>query len=949
VARLLCLLATGIFTATAHDEQAVELHGSGTTNPSKFYWEIMDLFKSSARRELKMTYRAVGSSTGQREFSQGSDGDFTTTLTDFGSGDIPMSSDRYAGLVGQSRSMVHVPFALGAIAIFHSVPIGEVGNDGLKLTPCLLAKIFNGSITTWDDAEILAQNPNMDGQVPAGTKILVGHREFGSSSTGGLSGYIEAAVQGVCDSAWSLGSGSTLDWPVNEYFKPVQGSPEMTDHIANNQYAIGYLDAGHGHQRGFSEVKLQNLDGTYLTSLEAMAAMDTNGNNGIAAAGAAGIAGGAIPTDVTSDWSAVNLYNQAGNHTWPIVLVSYLYVHTDMSSWPIEKVSLLKSFIDYVTGELQGQALLAKYSFNSVPSVMNTWESNTWPNVIVKPVGYADVFTFETGTTAWVGQGENVISFKRESYAMWKLGELELANEQLEERLTALESHLSEYGIVPLHGSGTTNPKNWFAKVMKLMEHRARVPLLLTYRAVGSGTGQREFVGQESNSYQSYSHFGAGDIPMSADRYNTLFTHGETMLHLPFALGAIGIFHSIPASQLGTSGELRLDGCLLARIFSGNIQSWNHADIIAQNPGMNVATEHQLIKVGHRTLGSSSTGGVAGYLDKKCGSEWALGTGSTLNWPTGPSYPGFQAVQGSQGMQSFLDQTTHAIGYLDAGHGHDFGLSEVALTNLAGNTRTSKQSLALTPSGVEQAGSAAVSNNVFPASATADWSAVNLYDMDGSNTWPIVLVSYLYVKVDQTSTNPRTAAALKAFLHLVLNNVEDTAQEFGFTPPSTSLRDLSLAAAEQIVYPASMESFTFETGTTAYTGMGINVISSKRTAFDDYERSVLFQEIEDLQLRATALEAAALTTMTTTTSTTSTTTTPTTVTTSTLPPMYQYVDGETTEESSDTGTPALILAILATVLATIALGLGCFAYMKIPKTRETGLSGGGTPIGQTYA
>lgn len=43
-----------------------------------------------------------------------------------------------------------------------------------------------------------------------------------------------------------------------------------------------------------------------------------------------------------------------------------------------------------------------------------------------------------------------------------------------------------------------------------------------------------------------------------------------------------------------------------------------------------------------------------------------------------------------------------------------------------------------------------------------DWSAVNLYDMPGDSTWPIVLVSYLYVKKDQSSTNPKTAAALQA-------------------------------------------------------------------------------------------------------------------------------------------------------------------------------------------
>merc|ERR1712216_690843 len=104
--------------------------------------------------------------------------------------------------------------------------------------------------------------------------------------------------------------------------------------------------------------------------------------------------------------------------------------------------------------------------------------------------------------------------------------------------------------MVPLHGSGTTNPKNWFAKAMKLIEHRSPVPLLLTYRAVGSSTGQAEFVGDNG---QSLNHFGAGDIPMTKTLYDANFDGANTMVHLPFALGAIGVFHSVPQDEIGSN------------------------------------------------------------------------------------------------------------------------------------------------------------------------------------------------------------------------------------------------------------------------------------------------------------------------------------------------------------------------------------------------------------
>ena len=70
----------------------------------------------------------------------------------------------------------------------------------------------------------------------------------------------------------------------------------------------------------------------------------------------------------------------------------------------------------------------------------------------------------------------------------------------------------------------------------------------------------------------------------------------------------------------------------LARIFSRDITSWNHPDILAANPKL---TYSGPIKVVHRVLGSSSTAGFTEYLQQKCPASWTLGTGSTITWPEG--------------------------------------------------------------------------------------------------------------------------------------------------------------------------------------------------------------------------------------------------------------------------------------------------------------------------
>ena len=92
----------------------IEMHGSGTTNPSKFFWKVMDVLEERARTPVRMTYRAVGSGTGQTEFKE--------DVSDFGSGDIPLNQADHASFGG---NVVQVPFQLGAVSFFHNVPADD--------------------------------------------------------------------------------------------------------------------------------------------------------------------------------------------------------------------------------------------------------------------------------------------------------------------------------------------------------------------------------------------------------------------------------------------------------------------------------------------------------------------------------------------------------------------------------------------------------------------------------------------------------------------------------------------------------------------------------------------------------------------------------------------------------------------------------------------------------
>ena len=139
--------------------------------------------------------------------------------------------------------------------------------------------------------------------------------------------------------------------------------------------------------------------------------------------------------------------------------------------------------------------------------------------------------------------------------------------------------------------------------------------------------------------------------------------------HIPFQLGAIGIFHSVPDSA---GSKVDLDGCTLAKIFSRQIKFWDHADIIALNPNLEHPREHADQGCDPH-VGSSSTSLTTQYLDlmagassSDCPNAWTLGSGSTITWPAD-----VDKVEGSSGMSGFLAANEWSIGYVDAGHGHE--------------------------------------------------------------------------------------------------------------------------------------------------------------------------------------------------------------------------------------------------------------------------------------
>ena len=777
----------------------IEMHGSGTTNPSKYFWKVMDVLEERARTPVRMTYRAVGSGTGQTEFKE--------DVSDFGSGDIPLNQDDYTSFGG---NVVQVPFQLGAVSFFHNVPADDLGVGGrLNLTACALAKIFKRTITTWDDAEIVAENPNLS--VPTSNQpITIIHREDGSSSTSGITSYLSEA----CPDVWTGGAKKTPDdFGVDAtYALPEQGSGNVANAIAANQYSIGYIDAGHGHELGFQEISLTNRNGQKLTSKEADIPK-------------AATAYRTLP-DIDGDWSDVSLINLDGEDVWPITAISYIYAKTTLTGAVGE---LVKSFVLYCLSD-EGQAMLPDFLFFPLSDATK----NSMVTQVNDKLSSSTAWTFElaSATQATVGMNPKVFSGKRKSYGDYE-------RELLVSKVDALESSVADLQSmesIPVHGSGTTNPSKFFWKLMDVLEERSRIHLSMSYRAVGSGTGIKEFVGA-TNDYEPYSHFGSGDIVVPSEDYTALNDRDKGFVTIPFQLGTISFFHNVPGVPDGSALDLK--PCILAKIFTRKITTWDHADILDSNPGFSPPAG-QAITVVRRIYGSSSTSLISQYLYKSCPSVWDIGVGKggadkEPKWPSDTV-----GAEGSGGVSDTISSTEYSIGYIESGHGQALGLAEVALQNKDGNYLTAAEA---------EIGSAVTQIMSSIPNADGDWDNDNLslLDLGGANTWPITAFSFMFIRKDLTSLG-RSGPAVKAFAEMVLSTEgQGMLPQFGANAVPDAIIAKGIAGLAQLKFAATSTMFIHELSTLAGTGMGTHVLSVKRKRWADVEREQLVADFAKLK------------------------------------------------------------------------------------------------------
>lgn len=285
-------------------------------------------------------------------------------------------------------------------------------------------------------------------------------------------------------------------------------------------------------------------------------------------------------------------------------------------------------------------------------------------------------------------------------------------------------------------------------------QQKVSTGIAINYQPSGSSVGQLQVL-------KGLTDFGASDVPMEDSKLKE-----ADILQFPTVVGGYAVIVNLPGIA---PDQLRLNGPVLADIFMGNIKLWDDARIANLNPG--VVLPKLAISLLYHAGGSGGTYAISRYLAKNS-DTWRdkMGVGMTLNWPIGAG------VKGSYGAASTIAMTVGGIGYAE--------FSYVVANHLATVQLQNKEGRFVSPNG-----------DTFAAAAEhADWTvpnyAVDLTDMPGEQSWPIVTATF--VLVPKSSRKAATSSATLQFFKWAFAHGDEAARSLQFVPlPDKVKADIS--------------------------------------------------------------------------------------------------------------------------------------------------------------
>jgi phosphate transport system substrate-binding protein len=275
------LLAAATFSA-----QASTITGAGATFPFPIYAKWAEAYK--AQTGVSLNYQSIGSSGGIRQIR-------AKTVT-FGATDAPVP-----GAELDRDAMVQFPAIIGGTVPIFNLP-GFAKGD-LQVTGPVLAEMFMGRISKWNDPKLAALNP---GKRLPDTTITVVHRADGSGTTFNWTDYLSTVSKDWLD---TVGRGAAVKWPAPSSIGG-KGNEGVAANVTRTVGALGYVEYAYAKKNNIAVMALQNRNGKFV--------MPGDDTFAAAAAGA--------------DWFSVpgmglSIVNQPGDAAYPVTTASFILMY----------------------------------------------------------------------------------------------------------------------------------------------------------------------------------------------------------------------------------------------------------------------------------------------------------------------------------------------------------------------------------------------------------------------------------------------------------------------------------------------------------------------------------------------------------------------------------------------------------------------------------------------
>jgi phosphate transport system substrate-binding protein len=301
--------ATGSASASSGAKLSGTLTGSGSTFQTTFQETASSSFKS-VQPNMTVNYGSGGSGKGRTDLASG--------VTNYAGSDSPIPAAETANFKG--KTVLYFPVVIGPITLSYNL---SGLSKPLQLSAPVIASIFQGKITSWNNSAIAADNPGVT--LPS-TPITIVVRSDSSGTTQNFSLFLMDSTP----STWTLGSSSTIKWPSTA--RAGNGNGGVASAIKSTPGAIGYVDYSDAKASGLTFASIKNKDGNYVAPSPSSASAAADGVT--------------IAPNLTfhAVWGT-------GAQAYPITYQSWVLVYETQPN--ANDAAMLKAYIGYLLGPMQ--------------------------------------------------------------------------------------------------------------------------------------------------------------------------------------------------------------------------------------------------------------------------------------------------------------------------------------------------------------------------------------------------------------------------------------------------------------------------------------------------------------------------------------------------------------------------------------------------------------------